>query len=189
MLDELGLAAALTELAGRYDGHGLDVSVETDRLDDLDPQLAAAAYGIASEATTNVARHAGANHCWITAVRHIDGYLVLTVEDDGTGVDDRSRARGRQPVDARAGGRAGRHPPGRTPRGRRHPGAAPPSAHGAARGAPDRGRSGSPIVDDHPVFRLGMVGLLGSLNGIEVVAQAASAAEAAAASTSRSTWC
>lgn len=34
------------------------------------------------------------------------------------------------------------------------------------------------IVDDHPVFRLGMVGLLGSLAGIEVVAQAASAAEA-----------
>jgi DNA-binding NarL/FixJ family response regulator len=34
------------------------------------------------------------------------------------------------------------------------------------------------IVDDHPVFRLGMVGLLGSLNGIEVVAQAASAEEA-----------
>lgn len=34
------------------------------------------------------------------------------------------------------------------------------------------------IVDDHPVFRLGMVGLLGSLDGIEVVAQAASAVEA-----------
>jgi len=34
------------------------------------------------------------------------------------------------------------------------------------------------IVDDHPVFRLGMVGLLDSLDGIEVVAQAATAAEA-----------
>ncbi|MCW2764203.1 MAG: DNA-binding response regulator, NarL/FixJ family, contains and domain [Nocardioides sp.] len=34
------------------------------------------------------------------------------------------------------------------------------------------------VVDDHPVFRLGMVGLLGSLPGIEVVSQAASAAEA-----------
>jgi DNA-binding NarL/FixJ family response regulator len=34
------------------------------------------------------------------------------------------------------------------------------------------------IVDDHPVFRLGMVGLLGSLEGIDVVAQASSAAEA-----------
>lgn len=33
------------------------------------------------------------------------------------------------------------------------------------------------VVDDHPVFRLGMVGLLGSLPGIEVVGQAASRAE------------
>ncbi|MFP3712375.1 response regulator [Puerhibacterium sp. TATVAM-FAB25] len=34
------------------------------------------------------------------------------------------------------------------------------------------------VVDDHPVFRLGMVALLGSLAGIEVAGQAASAAEA-----------
>lgn len=34
------------------------------------------------------------------------------------------------------------------------------------------------VVDDHPVFRLGMAGLLDSLPGISVVAQAASAAEA-----------
>lgn len=37
------------------------------------------------------------------------------------------------------------------------------------------------IVDDHPVFRLGMVGLLGSLPGIRVVGQAASRAELATA--------
>ena len=36
------------------------------------------------------------------------------------------------------------------------------------------------IVDDHPVFRLGMAGLLGSLDGIDVVAQAADAAQALA---------
>ena len=34
------------------------------------------------------------------------------------------------------------------------------------------------VVDDHPVFRLGMVGLLGSLDGIEVVCQAEDAAQA-----------
>jgi len=34
------------------------------------------------------------------------------------------------------------------------------------------------IVDDHPVFRIGMVALLGSLDGIEVVGQAMSEAEA-----------
>ena len=36
------------------------------------------------------------------------------------------------------------------------------------------------IVDDHPVFRLGMAGLLGSLNGISVVAQASDAQQALA---------
>ncbi|TDE97221.1 response regulator transcription factor [Occultella glacieicola] len=36
------------------------------------------------------------------------------------------------------------------------------------------------IVDDHPVFRLGMTGLLGSLPGVVVVGQAADAAEARA---------
>lgn len=35
------------------------------------------------------------------------------------------------------------------------------------------------VVDDHPVFRLGMVALLATLDGVEVVAQAASAAQAA----------
>ncbi|GAB2883321.1 response regulator [Nocardioides pacificus] len=34
------------------------------------------------------------------------------------------------------------------------------------------------VVDDHPVFRLGMVGLLGSLPGFEVVAQATTVEEA-----------
>ena len=36
------------------------------------------------------------------------------------------------------------------------------------------------VVDDHPVFRLGMVGLLGSLQGIVVACQAADAAQALA---------
>ncbi|GAB2698916.1 response regulator [Thalassiella azotivora] len=44
------------------------------------------------------------------------------------------------------------------------------------------GTAGAPVrvavVDDHPVFRLGMVALLGTLDGIEVVAQADSAAQA-----------
>lgn len=34
------------------------------------------------------------------------------------------------------------------------------------------------VVDDHPVFRLGMTALLGTLDGIEVVCQASSAREA-----------
>jgi DNA-binding NarL/FixJ family response regulator len=37
------------------------------------------------------------------------------------------------------------------------------------------------VVDDHPVFRLGMAALLGSLAGMEVVGEAATVAEAVAA--------
>src|SRR5918995_1804809 len=37
------------------------------------------------------------------------------------------------------------------------------------------------VVDDHPVFRMGMVALLGTLDGIEVVAEAADAPAAVAA--------
>jgi DNA-binding NarL/FixJ family response regulator len=37
------------------------------------------------------------------------------------------------------------------------------------------------VVDDHPVFRMGMAALLDSIDGLAVVAQAASAAEAVAA--------
>ena len=43
------------------------------------------------------------------------------------------------------------------------------------------------VVDDHPVFRLGMVGLLGSLAGVRVVGHAAGAAEAAAVLSEAST--
>jgi DNA-binding NarL/FixJ family response regulator len=49
---------------------------------------------------------------------------------------------------------------------------------------PEHGTGPEPIrvaiVDDHPVFRLGMAGLLGSLDGIVVVAQAADAQQARA---------
>lgn len=87
VLDELGLVAALAELAGRFHGSTLSIAVECDRFDDLDPRIAAAAYGIASEALTNVSRHARADHCRIVARRHPAGSLLLVVADDGTGRD------------------------------------------------------------------------------------------------------
>jgi signal transduction histidine kinase len=87
VLDELGLGAALEELALRYDVTDLVVRVDTDGFGDLDPRLAAAAYGIVSEATTNAARHAGADTCWISARAAAD-LIVLTVADDGVGVTE-----------------------------------------------------------------------------------------------------
>jgi signal transduction histidine kinase len=82
VLDELGLAAALTELAHRHDSPSLRVDVIAEGLDDLEPGIAAAAYTIVSEATTTVLRHAVASWCSIGARRHGD-LLVVTVSDDG----------------------------------------------------------------------------------------------------------
>jgi signal transduction histidine kinase len=90
-LDQLGLAAALAESAGQVGS--VAVAVETPP--DLPPLPAAvevAAYRIAQEALTNVARHAGAQHCrlrlWLNGAM-----LCLEVSDDGRGL----------PADVRSG--------------------------------------------------------------------------------------
>ncbi len=83
-LDQLGLVAALAESAGQVGG----VPVAVDLPSDLPPLPAAvevAAYRIAQEALTNVARHAHARHCWLQL--RLDGdWLVLRVRDDGHGL-------------------------------------------------------------------------------------------------------
>ncbi|HEY8545081.1 MAG TPA: response regulator transcription factor [Acidimicrobiales bacterium] len=60
-------------------------------------------------------------------------------------------------------------------------------AEAPAPGEPDGTGGAAPVrvvvVDDHPVFRLGMGALLATLDGIEVVGEAASAAEAVAVTT------
>ncbi|GAB2698910.1 sensor histidine kinase [Thalassiella azotivora] len=84
VLDELGLGPALEELAARHEGTGLVVGVHCD-VPEVRPALAAAAYGIAAEAVTNVVRHAGASRCTVDVA--VDGTeLVLVVEDDGVGI-------------------------------------------------------------------------------------------------------
>lgn len=82
-LDDLGLVGALRQLAARSDPAP---SVEADELGPLPAAVEVAAYRIASEAMTNVARHAGATRC---AVRFqvVDGSLLVEVVDDGRGID------------------------------------------------------------------------------------------------------
>ena len=91
VLDELGLAAALAELAARHGEDGLEVRLDLRHDDALDPQLAAAAYGIAAEAVVNAARHSGATGCTVHTATSADG-LVVRVSDAGSGIAPDARA-------------------------------------------------------------------------------------------------
>ena len=85
VLDDLGLAAALRAHADRL--APLQVEIE---LAALSPPLSAAAelavYRIATEALTNVVRHADARTCRVALHGHSDE-IVLAVTDDGRGLD------------------------------------------------------------------------------------------------------
>lgn len=84
-LDELGLVRAIEQQAERFRLGGLNVSVEADTLGPLPAGVEVAAYRIASEALTNVARHAAASRCDIV-LRVEESMLELSVTDDGVGI-------------------------------------------------------------------------------------------------------
>ena len=81
VLTEEGLGAALESLATRS---AIAVSLETVPEERFAPEVEAAAYFVACEALTNVAKHAGASHATIRA-EHRDGRLIVAVTDDGIG--------------------------------------------------------------------------------------------------------
>lgn len=84
-LDELGLVAALQEYAARSRSDSLDVSIDvTTPLPPLSAAVEVAVYRIATEAVTNVQRHAEARHCHVKLA--VNGYLQLEIQDDGTGL-------------------------------------------------------------------------------------------------------
>jgi signal transduction histidine kinase len=90
ILTEAGLGPALRALARRSD---LPIDVDV-RLDErLPAPVEAAAYYIASEALTNVAKHAHANVVALIAL-HGNGVLTLEVRDDGIGGVDAGRGSG-----------------------------------------------------------------------------------------------
>ena len=88
MLDDLGLVATLRWYVDRqaqragYRARFIADAVEIR----LDPALATAAFRVAQEALTNVARHAKARRV-LVSVRRRDGSLRLAVRDDGVGFD------------------------------------------------------------------------------------------------------
>jgi signal transduction histidine kinase/putative methionine-R-sulfoxide reductase with GAF domain len=90
ILTEAGLGPALRALARRSDVP-VDVDVSLDER--LPGPVEAAAYYIASEALTNVAKHAHASVVELIAA-HDDGILTLEVRDDGIGGVDATRGSG-----------------------------------------------------------------------------------------------
>lgn len=100
ILDDIGLGAALTELLGRPTHDGL-IHVEL-RFEDMTsievdtrppPDVELAVYRIVQEAASNAQRHASASKVVVSGF--VDRHRIrLSVEDDGSGIDDQALARG-----------------------------------------------------------------------------------------------
>jgi signal transduction histidine kinase len=91
-LDDLGLVSAIREYALTMAQRSADTSraMEVvfkgpDAIGPLPAAVEVAAYRVALEALTNVARHAGATRCEIRLAS--DDGLEVTIEDDGVGLD------------------------------------------------------------------------------------------------------
>jgi len=84
-LDQLGLAAALRELAREVMARGLPVEVHLEDVV-LPDEVAIGLYRICQEALSNAWRHAEATRVAVTLACEEDR-VVLTVADDGRGFD------------------------------------------------------------------------------------------------------
>jgi two-component system sensor histidine kinase UhpB len=87
-LDEFGLRASLVALAvgfGERSGLRVRQRIDTD-LPALEREAELAVYRVAQEAMTNVVRHARAERVELKLQRR-DGAVVLTVRDDGCGIE------------------------------------------------------------------------------------------------------
>jgi len=86
LLEMLGLVSTLRALGDEFiqtDGEALTVELPEDDVD-LAPAPALALFRIAQEALTNIRKHARARQVKL-ALRVIDGWLQLEIEDDGKG--------------------------------------------------------------------------------------------------------
>ncbi len=81
-LSDLGLSAAITGLCERS---AVAVEIDVDgKTDEICSTTASALYFAASEALSNVARHAGTDRAYLR-LRHLNGRLWLLVSDNGRG--------------------------------------------------------------------------------------------------------
>jgi signal transduction histidine kinase len=88
MLDDFGVPEAVgAHLRSFSKRTGIRAQLTQERMDDrLPPEIEICVYRIVQEALTNVARHSGATSCTVSLVRR-DDVLLLTIEDDGRGID------------------------------------------------------------------------------------------------------
>ncbi|MFW3169140.1 sensor histidine kinase [Geodermatophilus sp. CPCC 206100] len=86
-LPEAGLGPALAILAEGLRRSGARVDLDVEQADELPRPVASLLYRCALEALRNVSAHSGAGHVEI-AVRYVDRYATLVVDDDGRGFDE-----------------------------------------------------------------------------------------------------
>lgn len=85
VLDQLGLAAALRQLAARLRQlHGVRVTLRAPRSEDLPKETGRALYRLVQECLNNVSKHSSAEHVMISIVS-ADNTVRMCVEDDGAG--------------------------------------------------------------------------------------------------------
>lgn len=85
ILDDLGLVDALELYTSDFERRtGVTCLFDAASIPRMDDTVATAAYRIAQEALTNVARHARAAKVEVR-LQQVDGRLILSVEDDGRG--------------------------------------------------------------------------------------------------------
>jgi len=90
VLDKIGLVAAIEWQTGEFqDRSGIvcETHLPTEEIP-LDPERSTAVFRILQEALTNVARHANATKV-VVDLRNEAGSLILTVRDNGKGVDEK----------------------------------------------------------------------------------------------------
>jgi len=94
-LDQLGLRAALEDLAERFE-HSAEVAVAVELsigAERLDPELETAVYRLVQESLTNVVKHAEAASVMLQ-VTVGDGRLDVLISDDGQGFDQAAQSSG-----------------------------------------------------------------------------------------------
>ena len=90
VLDKFGLVAAIEWHAGEFherSGIVCELHLPTEEIP-LDPERSTAVFRILQEALTNVARHANATKV-IVELKNEAGSLILTVRDNGKGIDEK----------------------------------------------------------------------------------------------------